>query len=115
MDLLDGNVVATAVYEAVLSRLHDLGTFDVRTSKSQIAFWRRHGFAYLWLPGRYLRHPGAEVVLSIVLDHHDRSDRFKEVAHPSPRHWIHHLEVHAATEIDDEVTTWLREAFAHAD
>ncbi len=113
-DLLGGNGVATAVYEAVSERLAGLGSFEVRTTKSQIAFRCRRGFAYLWRPGQYLRHPAAEVVLSIVLGRHDASPRFKEVAHPSPRHWMHHLEVHGPDEIDDEVTAWLREAMGHA-
>jgi hypothetical protein len=29
----------------------DLGEFEVRTSKSQIACRRKRGFGYLWLPG----------------------------------------------------------------
>lgn len=110
-DLLDGHPVAAAVYRKVRSCLVDLGPFDVRTTKSQIAFRRKRGFAYLWLPGRYLKHPDAEVVLSIALGRHDRSARFKEVVHPSSRHWMHHLELHRADEIDDEVVGWLREGY----
>jgi Domain of unknown function (DUF5655) len=83
---------------------------ELRTTKSQVAFRRRRGFAYLWLPGRYLTRPGADVVLSVVLGRRDGSPRWKEVAHPAPSHWIHHLEVHRAAEIDDQVTGWLREA-----
>ena len=88
--------------------------FTGRTSKSQIAFRRTRGFAYLWLPGRYLTNPDAEVVLSIALGRHDRSARFKEVAHPTARHWMHHLELHDPDEIDDEVLDWLREAAERA-
>jgi hypothetical protein len=29
---------------------------------------------------------------------------------PSPAHWMHHLEIHDAVAIDDEVAGWLREA-----
>lgn len=32
-----------------------LGPMDIRVSKSQIAFRRRRGFAYLWRPGTYVR------------------------------------------------------------
>ena len=113
MDLLDGHPVAVAVFERLRSCLRDVEP-EVRTTKSQIAFRRRRDFAYLWLPGRYLKKPGAEVVLSIVLGRHEPSERFKEVVHPSARHWIHHLEVHGPDEIDDEVLVWLREAVEHA-
>ena len=114
LDLLDGHPVAVSVYARVCSCLADIGPFEVRTSKSQIAFRRRRGFAYLWLPGQYLKNPDAEVVLSIALGRLDPSERFKEIAHPSPRHWMHHLELHGPDEIDDEVTEWLREGFDRA-
>ncbi|HET9203969.1 MAG TPA: DUF5655 domain-containing protein [Acidimicrobiia bacterium] len=63
---------------------------------------------------QYLRDPDAQVVLSIALERHDVSARFKEVAHPSPKHWIHHLEIHQVSDIDDEVATWLAEAAERA-
>jgi hypothetical protein len=113
-ELLDGHAVATAVYERLRSCLTELGPFEIRTSKSQLAFRRRRGFAYLWLPGQYLEHPQAELVLSIVLGRQDPSARFKEVVHPSPQHWMHHLELHGPDDVDDEVLAWLREAIEHA-
>jgi hypothetical protein len=36
------------------------------------------------------------------------------VAHPSPAHWMHHLEVHDPAELDDQVVAWLREAAERA-
>ena len=83
---------------------------EIRTSRSQVAFRRRRGFAYLWRPGRYLARPGADVVLSVVLGRRDGSPRWKEVAHPASAHWMHHLEVRGPAEIDEQVARWLREA-----
>jgi hypothetical protein len=114
LDLLEGHPTGVAVYERVRTRLADLGPFEVRTSKSQIAFRRTRGFAYLWLPGRYLTNPDAEIVLSIALGRHDHSERFKEVVHPAAHHWMHHLELSGPEEVDDEVVEWLREAAEHA-
>jgi Domain of unknown function (DUF5655) len=94
-----------------------LGAFkdvQVRASKSQVSFRRARGFAYIWAPGKYLANPDAEVVLSIALGRHDDSPRFKEVAHPSPKHWIHHLEVGEIDEVDEEVAAWLTEAAERA-
>ena len=65
-------------------------------------------------PGRYLRHPTAEAVVSIALERLDPSDRFKEVTEVAPGRWMHHLEVHAPEDLDDEVAAWLTEAAAAA-
>ena len=105
-----GQPRALAVLRAVLDVVGGLGGCEVRTSKSQVALRRRRGFAYLWDPGLYLRRRTAGIVLSVVLDRHDHSPRWKEVAHASPATWTHHLEVRDAAEIDDEVAGWLREA-----
>lgn len=113
-DLPVGPPIAVAAFEQLLSRLEDLGPFEVRTSKSQIAFWGKHGFADLWLPGQYLFNPQAEVVLSIALGAPHDSPRFKEIVHPAERHCRHHLELHGPGEIDDEVMLWLREAVGYA-
>lgn len=111
---LDGHPLAESVYKKVHGCLEALGPFDVRTTKSQIAFRRKRGFAYLWQPGRYLTNPDAEIVLSIALGREVRSDRFKEVVNPAEHHWMHHLEIHDPDDVDEEVVGWLREAFDRA-
>ena len=90
------------VRAALLSAHPDV---TVRVTKSQVAFRRRRGFAYLWIPGQYLRRPAAPVVLSIATRRRLRSERFKEVVHPGP--WMHHLEVFDAADVDDDVIGWL--------
>jgi Domain of unknown function (DUF5655) len=105
-----GHPLALAVLDAVRAVLAGYGDVQVRTTKSQVAFRRQRGFAYLWLPGRYLSRPAADVVLSVVLGRRDESPRWKEVAHPSPAHWMHHLEVTDIGQLDTEVEAWLREA-----
>jgi hypothetical protein len=109
-DFFAGHPDAHAVFEKVRSILTRLGPVEVRTSKSQVAFRRQRGFAFLWLPGRYLSKPTAEVVLSIALGRHDPSARFKQVAQPAPSQWMHHLEIRDVADVDDEVVGWLREA-----
>ena len=109
-ELFAGHPLALAVFFRVRSVLENLGPVEIRTTKSRVAFRRKRGFAYLWLPGQYLARPAADVVLSIALGRHEPSPRFKEVAHPSPKHWMHHLEIGDPDDIDDEVAGWLREA-----
>jgi Domain of unknown function (DUF5655) len=102
---------ALAVYRRVEELVARAGVpFTVRTSKSQVTFRRRRGFAYVWMPGRYLKNPAADVVLSIALDRHITSERFKEVVHPAASVWMHHLEVHTPDDLDDEVGRWLHDA-----
>lgn len=106
-----GHPFARAVHDRVAAMVAAIGPAEVRVSKSQVAFRRRRGFAYLWLPGRYLARPAAEVVLSIALPEPITSDRWKEVVQPSPRTWMHHLELRALEDLDAEVAGWLRRAY----
>ena len=106
---------ALAIYVAIRTIIGRIGPVDVRVSKSQVAFRRRRGFAFVWLPGKYLPRPGADVVLSVALDRRIESTRFKEVVHPAGRTWIHHLEVRSLEDLDGEVDGWLREAYAAAE
>ena len=89
-------------------------TIEVRTSRSQVSFRRRRGFAYVWVPGHCLRHPRTPAVLSIALDAPIDSPRFSATAHPSPTVWMHHLDIGALADVDDEVTGWLRDAASRA-
>lgn len=109
-----GHPLALTVFFRVHSVLEQLGPIDIRTTKSQVAFRRARGFAYLWLPGQYLANPSADMVLSFALGRRDPSRRFKEMVHPSPNHWMHHLEIHDVEDVDDEVIGWLREAAEHS-
>jgi Domain of unknown function (DUF5655) len=100
---------------AVFARVKDLidkaaPDATVRVSKSQVAFRRRRGFAYLWRPGQYVRNPGAEVVLSIALARQVGSARFKQVIQPAPSVWMHHMEIRSLEDLDGEIAAWLREA-----
>jgi len=110
----EGHPRSLAILRAVRAAIDEIGPTDLRTSRSQVAIARHRAFAWLWMPGKWLRHPSAETVLSIALARHDGSPRFKEVAHPSPRVWMHHLELHDVSDIDDEVVGWLREAYGWA-
>ena len=101
------------ICRAVEHSIATLGECSVRLTQSQVAFRRRKGFAYLWCPGQYIASD-VPAVLSIALPHQIRSDRFKEVAHPSTHVWMHHLELSDGAEVDDEVRQWLAEAYASA-
>jgi hypothetical protein len=109
-----GHPLGLVAHQRVLDLLAPYGDVGVRVGRSQVAYRRRRGFAWLWLPGRYLAHPSAELVLSVSLGRHDSSTRFKQVVNPAPKHWVHHLEVAKAEDLDGEVAGWLRAAAARA-
>jgi hypothetical protein len=111
--LFEGAPDTLALYAAVADAVAAIGGAEVRVTKSQVALRRRRGFAYVWRPGQYLKS-GVPAVLSIVLPHQVGSGRFKEVAHPSAKVWMHHLELDDPAEIDDEVLVWLTQAYQSA-
>ena len=57
-----GHPIGLAVFKTVEAELVGLGQVEVRVTKSQVAFRRDRGFAYLWVPGHHLKNPDAEVV-----------------------------------------------------
>jgi hypothetical protein len=111
---LAGHPEAARIYHAVQVILERIGPCPTRVTVSQVAFRRREGFVCLRLPGRWLSGPASEVVLSIALRRHDPSPRFKQVAHPAQRVWMHHLEVPSVEDLDAEVVGWLREVYEAA-
>ncbi|MHB1344909.1 MAG: DUF5655 domain-containing protein [Thermoleophilia bacterium] len=75
---------------------------------------RRRTFAWAWLPDRYLGLDHAPLVLSVALERRDGSCRWKQVVEPSPGRFMHHIELRCTSEIDDDVSRWLREAWVAA-
>jgi hypothetical protein len=102
-----GSPTGLAICRAVQLAVEGLGGSEMRVSRSQVAFRRRRGFAYVWRPDRYVRSD-VPAVLSLAADQPISSERFKEVVHPSPRVWMHHLELRDPAEVDGEVAEWLR-------
>ncbi|MGZ5370832.1 DUF5655 domain-containing protein [Aeromicrobium sp.] len=112
-EFFDGSAAGLAILRAVESFIESICGAEVDTSKSQIAFRLRKGFAYVWRPDRYLRSE-VPAVLSIPLPRRLDSPRFKEIVQPSPGIWMHHIELREADEVDAEVSAWLQEARAAA-
>lgn len=94
-----------------MTELGTLGPTQVRVTKSQVALRRISAFAWVWMPGKYLRGRTAPLVLTICLPSRDVSPRWKEIVEPAKGRHIHHLELFAASDIDREVLEWLRAAW----
>ncbi|MBW9092179.1 hypothetical protein JNB62_00615 [Microbacterium jejuense] len=101
------------MYEAVAGAIADLGAAEIAVSKSQIAFRRRRGFAFVWRPGQYVTSD-VPAVVSFRLAERLQSPRIKEVAHPSKNVWMHHIELRRPDEVDGELRRWLAAAYENA-
>jgi Domain of unknown function (DUF5655) len=111
--LFAGDPEGLAIFYAVEHAVSELGDVTLRVTKSQAAFRRRRGFAYVWPPGRYLT-TDVPAVLSLAVDRDLASPRVKEVSHPTRNVYMHHIELRSASEVDSEVLGLLRTAFEAA-
>ena len=109
-----GHEESRQIFEALRRAVAAVGLAQLRVTKSQVAFRRRRAFAWAWMPGTYLGGSCAPLVLTVALRRRDTSSRWKEIVEPYPGRFIHHLELRAEAEIDDEVRAWLREAWGAA-
>ena len=109
-----GRDEARLLFEAVSQAIDSIGEAERRVTKSQVAFRRRRAFAWVWMPGMYLRGKAAPLVLSVALPYIDTSPRWKQVVEPHPGRCMHHLELRDVSEIDDEVLHWLQIAWLNA-
>jgi len=103
------------LFDALLDRINSIGTADYKVTKSQIAFRRKKQFAWVWMPGKYLRGKTAPLVLSLSFPDRDPSPRWKEIVEPAPGRFMHHLELYNVSYIDGDVICWLRSAWEQAD
>jgi len=109
-----GRDESRALFDTVRAAVETIGAAEVRATRSQVAFRRRVAFAWAWIPGRYLRGELAPLVLTVGLHRRDESPRWKQVVEVSPNRFMHHLELTAAEQIDDEVRAWLGESWEQA-
>lgn len=113
-EFFSGREESRRIFAALCGAIQALGPAQVRVTKSQVAFRRRRAFAWAWVPGMYLRGSRPPLVLTLSLAQRSGSPRWKEIVEPAPGRFTHHLELHAESEIDDEVRGWLREAWEAA-
>jgi hypothetical protein len=107
-----GFETSRSLYDALSQLIASVGPSTVRVTRSQVAFARRRTFAWAWVPRRYLLDASTPLVLSVALDRHDDSDRWKEVVEPAPGRFMHHLELHQESDLDSQVRAWLAEAWS---
>ncbi len=53
-------------------------------------------------------------MLSLSLRRRDPSPRWKQVVEPYPGRFMHHLELHSAVDLDEEIQAFIAEAWSLA-
>jgi len=109
-----GQEPSKQIFEAVQQAIETIGPAELRISKSQVSFRRRRAFAWVWMPGQYLRGKSAPLVLTLSFRQRDKSPRWKEIVEPTPGRFTHHLELYSTADVDNEVRDWLQDAWAAA-
>lgn len=105
----DGKPDRLAIYQALFQRLSAaFPEASVKVQKSQISFYGRGLFAMASLPRRK-KDPG--IVVSFGLGRRASSPRITAAVEPYPGRWTHHIAVMEETELDDELLSWLKEAW----
>lgn len=99
------------LFEVLRQALEATGPVEMRVTKSQVAFYREKAFAWAWMPGKYLRGKTAPLVLTLSFPFQHPSPRWKQVVEPYPGRFVHHLELFSPDDIDDELRSWIHEAW----
>lgn len=92
--------------------LAEFGDVRIKPAKTQVGFFSRYGFAYIWPPTRRVKgwpriYAGVSFGLAYRLEH----PRIVQAVEPYPNRWTHHVLVCAEDEIDKELMGWLRESY----
>ena len=84
----------------------------IRVGKSQVSFWDRKPFLWVWIPGRYLKNRlTAPLVMTVVFRQRDPSPRWKEIVEARKGLFTHHLELFSVDDIDVAVTGWVAQSW----
>jgi hypothetical protein len=111
----EGQDEAKQIFDVVLAAAEGYGPVETRVSISQVALVHGKPFAWLWIPGKYLKRNLAPLVLTFSFRYRDSSKRWKQVVEPYPGRFTHHLELYSPGDVDDQVREWLRLAISYTE
>ena len=88
-----------------------------RVQKTQITFVNRHVFACVSFARvkRKAELPEGYMVITLGLPAPLESDRVAVKMEPYPGRWTHHIVISRPDELDEELISWIGEAYAFAD
>ena len=114
----DGQQEALGLYEAFEYLLYDtFSNVNKHVQKTQITFFNRHVFACVSFARvkRKADLPEGYIVLTLGLPEPLDSPRVAVKTEPYPGRWTHHFVVSREEELDEELLSWVRQAYDFAD
>ena len=111
-----GHAEERTLYEGLFAQMQErFPAVRVRVQKSQISFYNRHLFAAASLPVRRKKNwPERCILVTFGLARRIESPRIAAATEPYPNRWTHHVVVSRAEQLDEELFSWLEEAFQFA-
>ncbi len=88
-----------------------------RVQKTQITFFNRHVFSCVSFAKvrRKAELPEGYIVITIGLPAPLESDRVAVKVEPYPGRWTHHIVISKPEELDEELISWIKGAYAFAE
>lgn len=114
----EGHEDALPLYEAFETCLHGLyPDAGRRVQKTQITFFNRHVFACVSFARvkRKAELPNPYLVVTLGLPHPLESERVAVLSEPYPGRWTTHIVIGSFEDVDDDLLSWLGEAYAFAE
>ena len=105
----EGFPESRAIFDLLLAVIEDTGPYQMKITKSQIAFTDGKPFAWVWIPNRYLRGKTAPLVLTFSFPEKDLTPHWKEITQVRGK-FTHHRELFSGGDVNDEVRGWLEQA-----
>lgn len=114
----DNHANALPLYEAFETRLNEmLPETTIKVQKTQITFSNRHVYACVsFLRARKKAElPASYIVITLGLPYPLESERVAAKTEPYPGRWTTHIVVSRLDEIDDELFSWVRQAYEYSE
>jgi len=97
---------AVALYKGFEKLVRECGPVSLAPAKTRVGFQARMIFAAV----NKVSDSGLKA--HVVLARRLPNSRFTRIESISPRNHVHHFEVHSAEDMDDEMRSWLCEAYS---
>ena len=113
----DRHTAALPLYRAFEAMLFaSFPAVNKRVQKTQITFFNRHVFACVSFARvkRKAELPEGYMVITLGLPFPLQSERVAVKTEPYPGRWTHHIVVSKTEELDEELLSWVREAYDFA-
>ena len=114
----DKSPLALPIYEEFETKLYELFPYiQKKVQKTQITFSNRHVFACVSFARvkRKAELPDPYIVITLGLPYPLDSDRAAVKTEPYPGRWTTHIVIGDGNDIDDELITWIEQAYTFAD